>query len=360
MCDELAGPLRVVRPGPSLTRPVLKHLPGQHDQKTHGRGGNHGLDAAEQVARAKETGESMHLPFPYPSELQGPWDAAEDANPYRPGPETNVLKIRAMSYAINHGLSVDLDEDDVIGDAAAEIYSNAILRRRFDATVQQKAWDGKGEGESETLAKHVREVRATGTVAIAVPSDVVHDILDDGRFLSQFEANDSGGALDPDMRAMMETALFDHHPHVNPEHRPIYGYVAPNGDVTTGGVRQYGDARFVLKPETVHRATMTVGDTLNTHATPIPMVGDVSERDIFNASARTIIGDEGQKLVRSGPSRFADWHYFEAQIHGGVTLDDVVEVHLPHPKKSPYWTGDEGYITERFAEHGIPVVWDEG
>ena len=66
LLDEIGGSLRALPPRPSLTRPVLKHLPGQHDQKTHGRGGNHGLDPVEQVARAKETGESMHLPYPCP------------------------------------------------------------------------------------------------------------------------------------------------------------------------------------------------------------------------------------------------------------------------------------------------------
>lgn len=345
--------------------PVTKHLPGQHDQKTHGRGGNHGLDPKEQVARAKETGESMHLPYPCPPELKGAWDAAEDAKTglhgAAPSPEGNALKIRAMAYAVNHGMSHEDDEDDEVYTSAAETYANAILRRRMDVTAQQKAWDAQTPEERNKVGMLVQEVRHTGDVCIAVPASVAEQILDDGRFLSQFEAMDSRGNLDSDLRAMAETAVFDHHPHVAPVHRPIYGYIAPPGKVLANGVSQYGSARFVLKPTVHDRSTMTIGDSLNTYSTPIPFTGKVTARDISDATARTIFGDSGQTLVRRGVDRFVDWDYFEAQIHGGVTLDDVMEVHLPSHlqdlvgrKRDPE---QRDYIEGRFREYKIPVVW---
>lgn len=348
LLDEIGGSLRTPMPRPSLTRPVLKHLPGQHDQKTHGRGGNHGLDPSEQVARAKETGESMHLPYPYPAELETAWQQAE---PDPMGRGADDLKIRAMAYAARVGLPIETDADEYVYASAIEVYGDAIIRRRMAARVQQQAWDDMTEAERTALVMRVREVRDTGTVCIAVPYDATHDILSDGRFMSQFEVGDSGGAYDPDMRAMQETAVFDHHPHVVPAARPIYGYVAPDGKVTANGVSQYGETRFVLKPDVATRTTMTVGDSLNTHATPVPMTGDVTARDISNSAARTFFGDSGQRLATAGISRFVDWDYFEAQIHGGVSLDDVLEVHLP-----PTSLSESRELRRQFGERGIRVV----
>lgn len=352
----------------TAAEPVAKHLPGQHDQSTHGRGGNHGLPTEQQIAQARAEGTSMHLPYPVPPELKGTWDKATDpdASAIENDKAMKSLLLRGTAYAAQNGLSLDPDESEYIEDSAAELYGKALMRRRMDATMQEKAWDDAPESERVAVHRYLSEVRETGQVAIAARQDAVEDILDDERFRSQFDANDSNGAYDPTMRAMLETAAFDHHPDVLPEHRPIYGYVVPAGTgVVSGGVSQYGDARFVLREATVDRTTVTVGDSLNTHATPVPMTGPMTQREAHAAVSRTIFGDDGQKLVRSGPERFVDWHYFEAQIHGGVTLDDVAEVHLPLSMTDLVGRRRDAeqrdYIEGRFKVFGIPVRWyDDG
>jgi hypothetical protein len=159
-------------------------------------------------------------------------------------------------------------------------------------------------------------------------------VLDGGRFKTQFETFTSGGAMDPEVRAISEMQQFNHAPAMPPEKRTVYGYMAPEGTELQESVDQYGPVRFVLKPAVRERTTMTVGDSLSTGAIPIPVEGPVTDEQVIRARALGTIffpDSPGTRLaIFASPEAWLDEDYAEAQIHGGVSLNDVAEIHVPH------------------------------
>ena len=143
--------------------------------------------------------------------------------------------------------------------------------------------------------------------------------LDDGRLKTQFETGTSSGVLDPEMRANFEAMDFDYPVDLPGARRPVYGYVSPNGvrpaieDVSL--TSSYGDIQLVLRDSTRPRITVTAADSLDhrRHVRPSP---------IDKIDWRSTLGHD----VDYASEDYLDEHYVEAQIHGGVTWDDVAEV----------------------------------
>jgi hypothetical protein len=122
--------------------------------------------------------------------------------------------------------------------------------------------------------------------------------------------------------------------------------------VDSTGVEQYGGIRVVLKDSVRDRTTMTVGDSLGTGAVaPVSMNGpDVGDKEAYMASST--MANTMHIVVDEGPEELQDFDYFEAQIHGGVTLADVEEIVILDGELEQ----DEiDYFTSLAAYHGIKV-----
>ena len=186
-------------------------------------------------------------------------------------------------------------------------------------------------------------------VAVRVGSDGLEGLLRDGRLKNAFESGRSGslgGASKRylDHRRDTEQMLFGIPKDAKAEDRPIYGFVGVDGFHPTGefGRRnQYGRIDVVLRPDVRGRTTVSEGDTLDTDVLPSPM--EHPTIGSFNGSLRThTTGEDAWKPV--------DWQKTftspEAQIHGGVTRDDVAGVifHGDAPEK----------LTKQLDEAGIP------
>ena len=182
-----------------------------------------------------------------------------------------------------------------------------------------------------------RDLRDNGDVVIAIPPFNAIQLIEQGRYKTQFEINQSGGLYNPEMRAgdeLLHQGLLEDIP---VEKRPAYGFLAMPGEADSNDVAQYGSVRLVLKPGVRDRTTITFGDSLNGEATPIPLTGDVTDEQMFAARS------------------MAPGDYTEAQIHGGVTLDDVEKIVIA-PLKTPWEQKGETEDLVRIAEaHGIPV-----
>ena len=112
--------------------------------------------------------------------------------------------------------------------------------------------------------------------------------------------------------------------------RPVYGHMNTGSGRNHDSASMYGDARFVLKGVR-DRTTITGGDSLGAGHRP-PKLSSVPYTDPKTFSYRA-----------HGPGG----DYTEAQIHGGVTMDNVhrVEIGLYEPL---YWKG--------LAENGGGII----
>jgi hypothetical protein len=125
---------------------------------------------------------------------------------------------------------------------------------------------------------------------------------------------------------------------------PVYGWVEA-GNVAD--VDSYGPFTLVLKPHTRPRTSVSFGDSMDESLAPIWMddVADASQERIFEASS-TLIADE------HFPSRYNLLGYVEAQVHGGVTLDDIAEIITTER----WWSSLGSSQKEKIAQLGVKVT----
>jgi hypothetical protein len=143
----------------------------------------------------------------------------------------------------------------------------------------------------------------------------IERILSEGRFKSQFETNTSGGALNQDLRARAEEFMFGYDKAVDVTKRPIYGYLRKEG--ASDGAAWYGDVLMDLKPAVRERTTAVWGDSLGLEAQPSPL----SRIRATSYSPRSI----GNRDSLPRPGRTGS-PYTEAQIHGGLRIEDVARI----------------------------------
>ena len=178
---------------------------------------------------------------------------------------------------------------------------------------------------------------------IATTSEALDQILEDGRFKSQHETLSSKGSLQPERRSAYELADLGIPEDIDPEKRPIYGYV-PRINVMSGKPAQapshYGEHTVRLKPDVNDRSTITFGDSLDA-ATPVAMNSDFEELDpdeilAFNASMNAAFYNMAEELTGvnrddGGLGIAPNFSYIESQVHGGVSLEDIESVGLSLP-----------------------------
>jgi hypothetical protein len=98
---------------------------------------------------------------------------------------------------------------------------------------------------------------------------------------------------------------------------------------------QYGSIKVVLKDSVKNRATATIGDSLSRNIIGDKLLDakpDLSNMGFYRYGAPT--GNVG----------VPDFSYFEAQVTGGVTLDDVEAIYLP------FTSGKNDLSTEAIEE----------
>jgi len=161
----------------------------------------------------------------------------------------------------------------------------------------------------------------TSNVTITMPPRVLAQVLNDGRYKTQFETRRSGGLNDPQARSKEEAERFGYPTHMKPEFRPVYGMVELGG-VQAPSERdnlQYGSAVIVLKPETRERTTFTTGDSLSLNRPSAPVMNPRAQPAVVGIDKDTIMRES---VFREDPRKI----YLEAQIHGGVRTSDIASV----------------------------------
>ena len=194
----------------------------------------------------------------------------------------------------------------------------------------------------ERKLQTAKDALVDARIAVAVDSSLLDKILESGRFKSQFETKTSKGTLSFKHRSENDTAQLGYHPSVDPEKRPIYGYVTTGGtidDEKLTSVRQYGEVQLVMRKEVEARSTYTTEDSLNDPTmTPAPF---------------------GVPSARTGVQPASEYSYAEAQMHGGVSIEDVefaVVYVSDRPFKNAVSEEKFAQISETLAKSSIRVV----
>lgn len=150
--------------------------------------------------------------------------------------------------------------------------------------------------------------------------EALRQILLSGRVQSQFETQHSGGAFNPVLRASLETELFGYPFNLDPVKRPVYGYLTP-GDHEPQAVEGYGRLALRLRPEILSRTTVSIADTLDRAVLPAAYTCIPITSCIPNQSGW--VYTHLLRMIHATHIAEVEFHYVEAQFHGGVRLQDV-------------------------------------
>ena len=263
-----------------------------------------------------------------------------------------ALARKAASYGMQQGLS-STDSPHGQDASSAALYGSGMARIALDRAKQETEWAIYRSTYADRVKTDVDDLRLGGRVMVKVPDDAVEGILADG-VKNQFQTQTSRGSLNAPSRAVNELAHHGIMPNAPADTRPVYGFVSRDGDEHPVSVSQYGEVTLVLRDDVRTRTTVTVGDSLNSHATPIPLNGPVTARQVADASANTPFMDAFYAVQRDGYRAFGNVGriYMEAQIMGGVKRSDIERIVFQDGVRSP---SEIQALAERLAPDGIIV-----
>jgi SPP1 gp7 family putative phage head morphogenesis protein len=216
----------------------------------------------------------------------------------------------------------------------AEYESWATYRQEFDGLAEKPTMEEFQAATTENLQK----LAESGEIRIRVgDSETLGQIIDDGRFKTQFETETSSGKLDPDLRTDVEKFYFGYSENTAPGERPIYGYLGGDGDIR--GVDQYGKIVVELSPDVRERTTVTFNDSLDGYRWN-PAIADSTAENGHPPGTSLVPQPLDDVTWRAAPPidpevqrGAADWGslhevpgYPEVQIHDGVSTDDIERV----------------------------------
>jgi hypothetical protein len=284
------------------------------------------------------------------------------------GPPAEVIQCRCtLTYAERAAASPSVPPEPV-APPLPPLEPSPTFRTRIERSYRE-TWGPVGAREKKMTveqyeAELLRGLRAkteAAEVRIRTPAEVAEQVLDDGRFRSQFETKTSRGMLSRGTRESAEEHLFGYKPDLPDAERPIYGYLS-----TTEGAAQleaYGEVAWTLKPAVRARTTFTADDSLGLETIPAPV-----EAPNVLAIPRPRYSTDPERLdaLNLGAQKEFNeaWTYWEAQIHKGVSVDDVERVDIwdgmvpaydypGAPSPQPYeWAAR---LRDKLVERGIHV-----
>jgi len=236
-------------------------------------------------------------------------------------------------------------------------------------------WKPKGGNYGEELSPEkyketldlYKEI-AKAPIAIQLDSQELESIIADGRFksLGEISSEDKYKEVYLEGRSEIENNLWGV-PKTGTQ--PIYGYLDTKVDGHEPATLMYGDVKITLKDNVAERATFTAGDSLNNFLTPV-LVKDAQEGKISNldlvGSFRSYVeypATEYRSYYRTiGPTENFQGgkrvSYFEAQIHGGISLKDIKSVDVT--AQTGYTPPVSQKVIKSLRAKGIEVIETNG
>ncbi len=209
----------------------------------------------------------------------------------------------------------------------------------------------------DEIRSNLADMTEGSTVRMRVRTDTLGKIADgEGEFKNQHsdDVDESAGTYNPELRDRIESQKMGTDPSDPASKKPKYGYMSESGTELTDdptGVIGYGGVAVEFSDDVKERTTFQRDDSLNYAAQDgnvktIPQpVNDPDER-IFRA-------DTTEKLSKTEElDAFSDVTagvpYYETQIHGELTLEDVSRVYVA--------SSDVERVREDLSEYDIEVI----
>jgi len=138
---------------------------------------------------------------------------------------------------------------------------------------------------------------------------------------------------------------------------PIYGYIdTPLQPALNNEVGNYGEIKITLKDSVAGRTTITPGDSANHGLTPVLMTdarkGNLSLEQVDSAYRSRHFQKDATSvhIPMNSVRKIESIDYFEAQIHGGISLKDIKSVDV----------GNQSGYSARVSEHTIKILKQNG
>ena len=288
--------------------------------------------------------------------------SVEYGNPFTPPPDVEDVVTAVEQHVADSEPEYPLPtiQPDYIDEVKREWEEQATKGIHYEPSLER----------ADKLQDYVNH----GTVAIRMFASQLLGVLQDGKIKNIHEPNTRSNGLD-DYKGRLE-----HEERVfGKGHLPIYGYVAPDPvtePMDDEALGWYGDVKINLKPEVKNRTTVTWGDSFMGSEIPSPM------NDIHPDTVPVTRRDDGRPGARFNPGEPGAL-YLEAQIFGGLTLDDIdsvvfgtgrpvgrlkklldekgisYSVHPDWDKHLDYWSNDANSVRGDWADSIFGVEYDE-
>lgn len=210
-------------------------------------------------------------------------------------------------------------------------YAEDMTLNRFaddlDAAPEYDSDRATTEKYAKQTALAIADIAEENPVVIRVGFLDIDSILADGRLKTQHETYDSSGVFDPELRNTVETEVMG----ISDEDRsyPVYGYVDFGNPPRIG---DFGQIKLVLKDEVKDRTTITVGDSLveYTNSTIFAVPLRKANQTPAYLGYKLFAAHKWLQTSAADPGALytGNLFYIEAQVHGGVSLDDVAYVEV--------------------------------
>lgn len=267
------------------------------------------------------------IPEPVPQAQEGVETPLETTQP-EPATVSGVpVGAQGRIDALEHGLRRASEE------AAAKYLNMSVEELRAQVVTNWQGW------------------LDTAEVRTALSSQSFAQVVNDGRFKTQFETQTSGGALNNSRRAEEEKRMFDYPEDLSPELRPFYGYMAQPGEANRFVESIYGDVQVVFGAKVRGRTSVATADTLGYKPmNPSPVDDfDYSSFAPIQPSSR-IEAEDWLRPDVGGPGG----EYVEAQVHGGLTTRDIAAVVLRDTPENVF--GRKSPVPQWLADNDIEVI----
>lgn len=194
------------------------------------------------------------------------------------------------------------------------------------------------EEQAEAARTNAEAMKPSARVAVRLPRFAFDEMVKDGRYRTAVETGYSHGANHGQdehwmkryitARCQAESVLG-----IAPEEGEppiVYGYLDQEGGDHAERAGLYGNLALILKPEVAKRSTFTIGDSMKGNMEPVGYSLD-----------EAVVAEEAESIKSF--SQGVGQEYIEAQVLGGVSMDDVEGVVLTvDPIGKP--TGKSGKI----------------
>jgi hypothetical protein len=378
-----------------IVTPVLKHLMGQHDQKTHGRWAGSGLPheledikgsiqkyfdggliarkgevtRAKRDYKAREDGtgydmvtvrvpvnDTLDQPFMTyraPYDYQDPEGAQifKDAEAKMLGGNYDEIEASARQEALDAGMGSRqaLYYGQAIASRASlyvTLHNEALRQEAAEKTYSRDFGDYQEKGGSreffEQRAKTMKTLSeniSKASPVVAIETEDFLGVIKDGRFKTQHETRESNGAYKPALRREAELAIAGVPLDTKASERPIYGYLAVQNDGKTANTSSYNTDKWNVNNTGVGQygeVRVVLKDEVRertSYTIPDSLDRHAIPQPMNRNSKADLINAGAYHDLSSSHAGFQRESYAEAQVYGQVKLKDIKAVYVV-PSKS--------------------------